>query len=226
VNSNSRRNKLTFYLFWYKILGKGRLLGLCIVLIPLILLCYQVNQDVIFPLDQSFGQWLQELQNPILGVFSYLLYLLGDTIPAAFVATISLVVLYKQRNWEEATVLALGSFGIMMLVGDVLKPFFNRERPTPDLLIVDGDAFPSGHATGNFFLYFYLALIVAAKFPKKATYIYGFVTALLISMGLASIYLQVHWFTDVIAGYAFGYLWLCLMVFLLNFINFSRKRTY
>ena len=116
--------------------------------------------------------------------------------------------------------------GILLLVDKILKPFFDRPRPPKPRLVEDlsPDSFPSGHAAGNLALYFYLSFIIATQYPQFKVYIYGMATIIVFLIGFASIYTQAHWFTDVLAGYIFGYLWLVLSLTLLKLLQCKYKK--
>ena len=81
------------------------------------------------------------------------------------------------------------------IINLALKGLFHLPRPSG----LTFDAFPSGHAT--FFLT--LALVVYFLNYKKAS-IFFFLAALVI--GLARIYLGLHYVTDILAGFALAYL--------------------
>ena len=109
----------------------------------------------------------------------------------------------------------------MILVDEILKPFFDRNRP-PKPRLAEGlsrHSFPSGHAAGNIVLYFYLSFVIATRYPKLRVYVYAIATAIVISIGFASVYTKAHWLTDVLAGYVFGYLWLIVSLCLLKFLQ-------
>jgi len=79
---------------------------------------------------------------------------------------------------------------------------------------VTGAAFPSGHTTEGTAVFLMLAVLAAASRPawgqKVAAATGGLLVAALI--GFSRLYLGVHWLTDVLAGYALGGLWLCVLL--------------
>ena len=127
----------------------------------------------------------------------------------------------RGRYWHEAIALAFATLGILILVDEILKPFFDRRRPPKPRLVEDlsRDSFPSGHAAGNLVLYFYLSFILATRYPKLTKYIYGLATLIILSIGFSSIYVNAHWTTDIIGGYIFGYLWLLISLGFLNLLK-------
>lgn len=206
-------------------IGKVRLYICCFSIIPLILICQQAKARKVFDFEVNFLQWLHEVIPPIIGRVLSVLYLIGDTEFAAFVVVLSLAVLWYKRYRREAMTLAFAALSVLILVDKILKPFFARRRP-PERLDKSavGYGFPSGHATGNVLLYFYLASLLAARYPKLRIYIYTATTVFLILMGLSSMYLRVHWPTDIIAGYIFGYIWLTVCLVILNSTEKKREK--
>jgi len=97
----------------------------------------------------------------------------------------------------------------------MLKALFHRARPVfaNPWLTESGWSFPSGHAMGSLVTYGMLAyiLIVAwrVRFPRT---IVAVSVALVLAIGFSRIYLGVHFFSDVAAGYAAAMMWLAICV--------------
>lgn len=198
-------------------IGKGKLITCLIILFPLIGLCLLILDTKKFPFEKSFLKWLHQVIPPVFGdIFSFF-YILGDTDCAGAIVAISLAILVWKRYWRKAMVLAIASAGILLMIDKLLKPFFERSRPPMRLdHSAAGYSFPSGHAAGNLVLYFLLAYLLSARFPQLEKYIYAFATLVVILIGLGSMYLRVHWPTDILAGYGLGYIWLTLCMTLLK----------
>ncbi|WML49642.1 phosphatase PAP2 family protein [Neobacillus sp. PS3-34] len=84
-------------------------------------------------------------------------------------------------------------------------------------------SFPSGHAMVGMILYFFIAYFLIRECRgKTAKLIIGIVIGVLLFLiGLSRIILQVHYPSDVIGGFALGYIWVYLWIF---FYNFFKKR--
>jgi undecaprenyl-diphosphatase len=99
----------------------------------------------------------------------------------------------------------------------ILKRMFDRPRPTvvPNLRNVT-PSFPSGHAMESAIVYLTLGAVLMRVAERRPTKIYALSVAVLLTMviGLSRVYLGVHYPTDVIAGWAVGFLWaaVCWMV--------------
>ena len=92
------------------------------------------------------------------------------------------------------------------------KAYFARLRPEEDLRLVEVSyqSFPSGHAANPTIAYVALALLLFDD-PKRrrVAVITAMVLALLI--GISRPMLGVHWPSDVVAGWAFGLMWIALI---------------
>lgn len=144
-------------------------------------------------------------------------YLVGEAEVAVFIVLFSLGFLVWKKYWEEAQVMALSTLSILILIDKILKPFFAISRPNNRLVEnVFGNSFPSGHASGNLLLYLLLAYFFSKSFPKFKVYLFSIATFLIILMGISSVYLRVHWVTDILASYTVGYIMFILAITLLK----------
>ncbi|ACK72469.1 phosphoesterase PA-phosphatase related [Gloeothece citriformis PCC 7424] len=197
---------------WIDIFGKVNLIisGICLLIfLWLAILSFQRNPQL-NQFDENFLLQLKESLPPQFIYFARIFYWLGNAETSACVVLISIIILAWRRYWQEAQVVALSSFGVLMLVDQILKPIIYRLRPLDRLVHVDGRSFPSGHATGNFLLYFLLAYILSYRFPKYKIHFYITAAITLFLMGIASMYLRVHWLTDILGGYGLGFILLTL----------------
>lgn len=139
---------------------------------------------------------------------------LGGTPWVATMATLTLLVLLLRRQWGLAGVWAIAQIGIMPLTSGI-KAIVERPRPLHDHGFVTeaGWSFPSGHALGSVVFYGMLAYVLLRLLPARwhRAVIAG-AMLLIGGIGISRILLQVHYFSDVMAGYAFGTLWLLLCI--------------
>jgi undecaprenyl-diphosphatase len=117
---------------------------------------------------------------------------------------------YQRKPWAALTLL-ICSFGGRILV-ILQKDYFARLRPEEHLRMVEVNymSFPSGHATNAIVAYFALALLLFED-PKHRRIAAACALALALLIGVSRPALGVHWPSDVIAGWAFGLLWVGLV---------------
>ncbi len=114
--------------------------------------------------------------------------------------------------------LALTSLAILFL----LKLSFQRTRPEIPLLEkVSGFSFPSGHALMS--VAFYGLMIYITWHEVKNTWLRNALILLLLTLifliGYSRIYLRVHYASDVMAGFAVGFGWLLLSLWMIEKIE-------
>ncbi len=109
----------------------------------------------------------------------------------------------------------------------LLKLIF--KRPRPDIPLVDaarGLSFPSGHATMSCTFYGLLIYMVYKNVENKIArwLLISFLFMVIVMIGSSRVYLNVHYATDVIAGYCLGLMWLVLSIYILQKIELYSKR--
>nr|WP_259372690.1 phosphatase PAP2 family protein [Schlegelella koreensis] len=97
----------------------------------------------------------------------------------------------------------------------LLKAIFERARPERehDLLGATGWSFPSGHSSGAVVICGMLAYL-GLRWTRPAWHlpIVLAATALAFTIGCSRVFLQVHYASDVLAGFALGAAWLAVCV--------------
>ena len=140
-------------------------------------------------------------------------------IPANVLLCIYFLVKKRGRYSIKVSAIALSSVSIMF----GLKLLFNRHRPLIPLLApAKGLSFPSGHAFMSVCFYGLLMIIIWKEekaHPVLKWTLLLLVIALLLCIGFSRIYLRVHYFTDVLAGFCIGSTWLFLSSYLIDRIK-------
>jgi undecaprenyl-diphosphatase len=95
----------------------------------------------------------------------------------------------------------------------VLKHAIHRPRPIYASAFLHGGSFsfPSGHAMGSLVAYGMCAYLLVTFWTERSSrqiLVSGAALVLIVAIGLSRLYLGVHYFSDVVAGYAAGTVWL------------------
>ncbi len=129
------------------------------------------------------------------------------------IAVITYLLLIKR--FEKATGFTAAIVGGSIL-NNILKAIIHRPRPISEttLITVYGWSFPSGHAMTSMIFYgmiVYLLVRTIGSWRVKAfsMAMAGFIVFMI---GFSRIYLQVHYLSDVLAGYAGGLFWLSICI--------------
>lgn len=164
--------------------------------------------------DMALAQSLQDhVPLPALRVIAVLTHL-GSTVLIAPAAALVLLFLLLRRQWRQAIAWTLALGGLMPVNGG-LKLLFRRERPLHDhgFITEPGWSFPSGHAFGSMVFYGMLAYVLLRQLPQRFHRGVIAAAAFMIGMvGSSRILLQVHYLSDVLAGYTAGAAWLLLCI--------------
>ncbi|HEY5760816.1 MAG TPA: phosphatase PAP2 family protein [Steroidobacter sp.] len=139
---------------------------------------------------------------------------LGDKrflIPLA--AVIGVAMLVRRRTFLATAWLVATAGGALLNVG--LKAIFERSRPEHlhGFATADGWSFPSGHSSGSFIVYGLLAyLIVIQSAPRYHVPVAAIAMMTIVCVGFSRVVLQVHYFSDVLGGYAVGVAWVAAWI--------------
>ena len=117
---------------------------------------------------------------------------------------------WRGKRWDALTLLIATFTGRGLVI--LQKDYFARLRPEENLRLVEVSyqSFPSGHASNSTIAYVGLALLLFVDPEwRRVAVIAAMILALLI--GISRPMLGVHWPSDVVAGWAFGLLWLALV---------------
>jgi membrane-associated phospholipid phosphatase len=129
--------------------------------------------------------------------------------PTAFriVGLVVIIVALWRRQLRVALFLVL-SVELSGLLTEALKAAAHRPRPATALVFAPSSSFPSGHALGVMAAALALTVIVL---PRVRRDLWGWVIAggalTVLVIGVGRVVLNVHHPTDVLAGWAAGYLW-------------------
>lgn len=143
---------------------------------------------------------------------------LGDTATlSVWGIVVAAALLLRGRRWLAlAWVLAVCGNA---LLNTTLKAVFARTRPLHEggLIQAEGWSFPSGHSSGAVVVYGMLAYVLLRSLPPALAWRASLPLVLLaaataFSVGCSRIFLQVHFATDVLAGFASGTAWLAICV--------------
>jgi membrane-associated phospholipid phosphatase len=219
--------------FWASValLSVEMIAVLSIFMLSLIAFVYLVRRVFVLgnnAFDQKVFDYLQNyvtpLNNKIMTVFTYL----GKhefLIPANLVL-IAYFLFIRKHRWYSIKIpaIALSSLALMFL----LKNLFGRERPLIPLLApAKGLSFPSGHALMSMTFYG-LLIYITYQSVKNMTLKWTVITLLFLlifMIGFSRVYLRVHYTSDVIAGFAMGWLWIVVSLKVLRQIEKQGKKT-
>ncbi len=132
----------------------------------------------------------------------------GAVFLAPFAGVVCLAVARRERLLAVIGFLLL-TVGGQFAVVDLIKWIVDRTRPDIDRLTnFSGPSFPSGHAAASAASFAAFALLAGIGRSSRARATFAAIAvALAVGIAASRVFLGVHWFTDVLAGLAFGWTW-------------------
>lgn len=120
-----------------------------------------------------------------------------------------------RRHFGEAAGFAAAILGGELL-NALLKAIVQRPRPSAvtALIYAHGWSFPSGHAMMSATFYGMIAYLLVKRFPSWRVKVFFVTLACFMAfiIGFSRIYLQVHYLSDVLAGFTAGLFWLTVCI--------------
>jgi membrane protein DedA with SNARE-associated domain/membrane-associated phospholipid phosphatase len=161
--------------------------------------------------DLSLAAKLAATATPALDRFLVAVSLVGSPAVMAALGIVIAVVLLVRRRWILLVtwLAALAGGG---LLDALLKAVIRRPHPAGSFAYLHGEtySFPSSHAMGSLIAFGLLAYLVC-RFTRDRRWdpvITALAASLILLIGFSRLYLGVHYFSDLIVGYAAGAVWL------------------
>jgi len=157
------------------------------------------------PGDETAFEVVDRLHSGFLLAISKAITFLGSGVWTWSLTAVCAALLAARRRWAEVAVLLAG-MTISSIGFHEIKDATDRPRPDDPLVDTHGSAFPSGHATHSV-LYVWLAVTIVLRLRPGMAQASAVVAAgivLTILIGLSRVYLNVHYLSDVSAGWALG----------------------
>lgn len=170
------------------------------------------------PLVQ-FDQWVlsktQYLHSSSVNQIMSLITFLGDKKTLTLLTLLTVLVLLVRHSFLNAVVVTSAMVGGSIL-GQVIKFSIHRERPIAEHQLIEatGFSFPSGHSMMSAIFYgLMIYFVLKSRFNSRITMVLiAFLGALIFLIGLSRIYLEVHYLSDVLAGFVGGIFYLVLCI--------------
>ncbi len=162
----------------------------------------KTNLPFVGEFDLSVYHWVDDIRNGVLTFIARFLNVLGGgmvTIPLRIAVAVWLAF---RRHWRAfATWVLTWAAAELLLTG--AKTFFHRGRPPLPLVDVVTFSFPSGHAVAGAATAVALVLVLLPPGPARRRWEFAAIGFAFV-MALSRVYLNAHWFSDVVAGVLLG----------------------
>lgn len=188
----------------------------CVGMFLLLAIKYSVSGN--FEVDYSLINFSIRIRNGFLTNALKILTHLGSMITVAILAVVMAIAC--KPIWVK--IFAVVNVGFVAVFCFVIKHIIKRPRPEGVALIVEtGFSFPSAHTMGSVVFYGFLLFLVWKYLKNKPVkIILSVITPILVFIiGYSRIYLGVHYFTDVLAGFFAGIAYLVVAIFVFEILN-------
>lgn len=159
--------------------------------------------------SDSFAGWASDGWTSFFGTVT----VLGSSVAMVPIFLVAAAVFMFRYKFKQETLALLCALLVAKLLNEAIKALVQRARPAWEHLAeADGYSFPSGHAMVSIAFYGMLAYVLARRAGRGAIAVAVAAALLELLIGASRIYLQVHFATDVIGGYAAGAFWLLVCI--------------
>lgn len=158
----------------------------------------------IIRIENAVYMYISSYMNPIFTIIVKIITNLGGPVIIAIICLVLCGLHQTRMKYGIPVVITVFS---SFILNTILKYIFARQRPSVLRLINETSySFPSGHSMINASLYTIIILLLLKNADKKGKRIIASISLviLFIIIGLSRIYLGVHYFGDVIAGWILG----------------------
>lgn len=197
--------------------NQRQLLFVCLLFLVSFLLVAQLKNSFIV-IDLQANSWAASIQTDSFTTIAVVIAYIFDTTSLTIIS-FSLAVYLFYRKYGKYSVLLLAAMGGDALIVSIAKTVVHSARPLNGLVYDTSFSFPSGHTTAS--IVFCGLLTYLAWQHWKSTKVKT--VSITISITIASIvafdriYLNVHWFSDVLGGCLLGLFWLSFSLWVFGY---------
>ena len=203
--------------------GGERMLDLVVAFVVVVLAAagfFEIADEI--GLDASLGRFDSAVASELarsaspatLRTFAWITHLGDGEVQWTIGICVGVFLLVRRRRELAITwIAAVAGNGIL---NRVLKALYQRDRPLHEhgWAMAEGWSFPSGHASGALVVYGMLAYLLCRITPGRWRLPIALAATLIaLAVGYSRVVLQVHYASDVLAGFLTGGAWLIVCIF-------------
>ncbi len=201
------------------------LILLLVIFVASLLLFMRIADENILEKEDAFdlriAQYFSGHSTPQLLQVMKLISFFGTTqfLLPAYILFICFLLWKREKLFAiDTAIIGVSSTAAMFL----LKEIFKRDRPSePSTMVIVNYSFPSGHTVTSF-IFFSILVYYISKLNWSKQWKIVFASSLLLFsllIGFSRLVLNVHYFTDIVAGFCMGVVWVILSFFILERIH-------
>jgi undecaprenyl-diphosphatase len=202
----------------------GLIAGILFYLL-IVIIFWRIADEIVIEKSTAFdlhiSSYITQFVSPAVTRIMLLITVMGSSEFLLPVYTmVCLFLLYKKQWLNCITVITVGLAGKLLL--GTVKNIFHRTRPLEPLVLKElGYSFPSGHSFSAFTFFGLMTYLVwRSEISMAWKWLLSLVFFLLaVATAFSRVYLQVHYASDVIAGFCLSILWLTIAIWIIQKIR-------
>ena len=188
-------------------------------------IAFRIKDDPTLKIDDIVYNFIHNFKSNNLTLFFKFITNMINIYVISFICIVFIIICGIKNDFKYAPFVICNLFFILF-INIILKQIYSR--PRPEFMLIDeyGYSFPSGHsmvAMAFYGLFIYILFHVSVN--KYLKYILSFLTfSLIVLIGLSRIYLRVHYFSDVIAGFSISVIYLIIFTKVMKMLMGGLKK--
>ncbi len=178
-------------------------------------------------INQDIDLWAASVNDGFFTLPARIISIIFDTTALAIIS-LAIATLFFIFHHRRYGLLLLSSMAGAALLVDAFKILVQSPRPLNEILPETSYSFPSGHVTSSVVFFGVLTYFAwkycytnKTKIAVSVTYI-----SIISIVGFDRIYLNVHWFSDVIGAIFLGSFWLAFCIYMFNRLVSTKRLRY
>jgi undecaprenyl-diphosphatase len=175
-------------------------------------------------IDLQTNSWAASIQIDSFTAIAVVIAFIFDT-TSLLVLSLTFAVYLFYRNYGKYCALLLAAMGGDALIVSIAKTVVHSARPLNGLVYDTSFSFPSGHTTASIVFCGLLAYLTWQhwKSPKAKTTSIALSITIISIVSFDRIYLNVHWFSDVLGGCLLGIFWLAFILWVFRYVEKNQE---
>jgi len=188
-----------------------------------------LDKELITQIDIRLSNFFYYFKDDkLISFFLFISYFWSVSVVFLITLITNLILFLKQKKNEIIWIIS--SVVISSIISTLSKIIIHRNRPELAIYNESSYSFPSFHATMSIALYWFIVRLLIRNIKKWKTRInYIFIWIFIaFSIWFSRLYLNVHYLSDVIAGWLLWFLWILFGITITWYLNnkYNKKTTY
>jgi len=176
-------------------------------------------------MDANVNSWSTSIQSASFTEMAKMIHYSFAPAPS-FAASLLVAIYLFYKKYQYEALLLMGAITANITLVEIIRMLVHFPRPLNGILTIQGFSFPSGHVTNTVVLFGLLTYFAWNHWKSSILRILWslFSVVIAIVVGLDRVYLNVHWFSDVLGAYLLGVFLLTFSILTFQYLVQVRKK--